>query len=123
MFAALERYLKLDHNLEWKTWEKRLDAMARVISSLQGVETGRFVPEVANHVPHMYVKWDEAALGITKTECHRQLLEGEPSIEVLCEEYPQGLSVTPYMLNPSEDIMVARRIKETLSAAQKKVTR
>lgn len=121
MFVALERYLKLDHDIEWKNWEKRLDAMAHVISTARGVETGRFVPEVANHVPHMFVKWDEAALGLTKTECHRQLLEGEPSIEVLCEEYPQGLSITPYMLDPSEDLIVARRIKEVLSTGQKRV--
>src|SRR5581483_6207032 len=120
MLVALERYLELDHELEWKNWEKRLDGMARVISSVPGVETGRFVPEVANHVPHMFVKWDEAALGLTKTECHRQLLEGEPSIEVLCEEYPQGLSVTPYMMTPREDMIVARRIKEVLSTGQKR---
>ncbi len=120
MLVALERYLKQDHDLEWKNWEKRLDSMARVISSVPGVETSRFVPEVANHVPHMYVKWDETMLGITKKECHRQLLEGEPSIEVLGEDDPQGLSVTPYMMTPREDMIVARRLKEVLSAGQKR---
>jgi len=119
MFAAIERYLKLDHDAEWTDWEKRTAAMDRIVSSLPGVHTGRFVPDVANHVPHLYLQWDETALGITKAECCRQLREGEPSIEVLEDDYPYGLSVTPFMMKPGEEILVARRMREVLLAAGK----
>jgi len=119
MFVALERYLNVDHEAEWKDWEARLDTIDRVVSSVPGVRTGRFVPEVANHVPHLSIQWDEKALGITKTECAKQLEDGEPSIICLAEEYPQGLSVTPFMLQPGEEKIVARRLKEIFTAAQK----
>ncbi|PYV41087.1 MAG: hypothetical protein DMG06_18300 [Acidobacteria bacterium] len=55
LYVALERYLKVDHEVEWKNWEKQLETMEKTISSVPGVRTGRFVPEVANHVPHLYL--------------------------------------------------------------------
>jgi L-seryl-tRNA(Ser) seleniumtransferase len=120
MYVALERYMKVDHETEWKYWEARLDAIDKVVSQVSGVHTGRFVPEVANHVPHLYVEWDEQAMGLTKAECVKQLEDGEPSIVVLGGEYEHGLGVTPFMMNPVEDRIVARRLKEILLAAQKK---
>jgi L-seryl-tRNA(Ser) seleniumtransferase len=120
MFVAVERYLKVDHDAEWKDWERRIGAMERILSSLPGIHTGRFVPDVANHVPHLYLQWDEKALGLTKKECARELRDGEPSIEVLEDDYPYGMSVTPFMMKPSEELIVARRMKAVFLAAQKK---
>jgi L-seryl-tRNA(Ser) seleniumtransferase len=120
MFAAVERYVNLDHDAEWKDWERRVAAMDKIISSVPGVHTGHFVPDVANHVPHLYLQWDETALGITRADCCQQLREGEPSIEVLQDDYPYGMAVTPFMMKPGEELLVARRIKEVLSAARKK---
>jgi L-seryl-tRNA(Ser) seleniumtransferase len=120
MFVALERYLKVDHEAEWKDWEARLETIDKLVSSVPGVHTSRFVPEVANHVPHLSIQWDETAFGLTKAECAKQLEEGEPSIVCLAEDYPYGLSVTPFMMKPGEEKIVARRLKEILSAAQKK---
>src|SRR5947208_10912026 len=59
MYVAVERYLKIDHEAEWKDWESRLDAIDKIVSAVPGVHTGRFVPEVANHVPHLSVEWNE----------------------------------------------------------------
>jgi L-seryl-tRNA(Ser) seleniumtransferase len=120
MFVAVERYLQIDHEAEWKGWERRLHGMERILSTVPGVQTGRFVPEVANHVPHLYLKWDESELGITKVECAKQLREGEPSIEVLEDEYHHGMSVTPFMMKPGEELIVARRIKTILEQARGK---
>jgi L-seryl-tRNA(Ser) seleniumtransferase len=120
MFVAVERYLKVDHDAEWKDWERRLSAMEKILSSLPGIHTGRFVPDVANHVPHLYLQWDEKALGLTKAECAQQLREGEPSIEVLEDDYPYGMSVTPFMMKPGEELIVARRMRAVFLAAQKK---
>jgi len=118
MFAAVERYLSVDHDAEWKDWERRIGAMEKILASVNGVQLGRFVPDVANHVPHLYLKWDESALGITKADCAKQLREGEPSIEVLEDDYPRGLSVTPFMMKPGEELIVARRIKDLLDQAR-----
>jgi len=120
MFVAVERYLRLNHEAEWKDWEQRIQAMKKVLSSSAGLEMGTFVPEVANHVPHLYLKWDESAWGITKADCAKQLREEEPSIEVLEDDHPQGMSVTPFMMKPGEELIVARRIKDVLDQARSK---
>ncbi|MGO8789254.1 MAG: aminotransferase class V-fold PLP-dependent enzyme [Terriglobia bacterium] len=120
MFAAVERYLRIDHDAEWKDWEQRVQAMAKILASVQGLQVGSFVPDVANHVPHLYLKWDESALGITKAECAKQLRDGEPSIEVLEDDYPKGMCVTPFMMQPGEELIVACRIEALLVQARDK---
>jgi len=119
MLVAVERYLKVDHQAEWKNWEAQLDTIEKIVTAVPGVRVGRFVPEVANHVPHMSFQWDEQAFGLTKAECAKQLEEGEPSIVCLAGEYPHGLSVTPFMMKPGEDRIVARRLRDILAAAAK----
>ena len=61
-------------------------------------------------------------MGITKAECAKQLREGDPSIEVLEDDYPQGMSVTPFMMKPGEELIVARRIKAIFEQAHGKAT-
>jgi hypothetical protein len=59
-------------------------------------------------------------LGLSKADCAKLLREGEPSIEVLEDDYPQGMSVTPFMMKPGEELIVARRIKAILEQARSK---
>ncbi len=120
MYVALERYLKVDHDAEWKDWERRLVAVDKIVSSVPGIHTGHFVPEVANHVPHLYIQWDEQAMELTKADCLKQLDEGEPRIACLGDDYTYGLSMTPFMMKPGEELTVARRLKTIFGAAQKK---
>jgi L-seryl-tRNA(Ser) seleniumtransferase len=122
MFVTLERYLRIDHAAEWKDWEARLDTIEKTVSAVPGVQMGRFVPDVANHVPHLYFQWDEKAFGLTLAECAKQLEDGEPSIICLAGENARGLSVTPFMMKPGEERIVARRVKEAFMAAQKKAS-
>ncbi len=117
MLVALERYLSIDHKAEWKEWERRVDAMDKVVSSVPSVRTERFVPDVANHVPHLSIQWDEAKLGITSAQCCSRLREGEPCIEVLEDDEGHKMAVTPFMMKPEEDLIVARHIKQALEAA------
>ena len=116
MVKALELYLNEDHLALNDEWQRRLVLISSKICSLPSVTTSYFVPDVANHVPHLSITWDEAKLGITRAQCGQDLREGEPSIEVLVNEYPQGLAVTPFMMTPDEDLVVARKIKEILAA-------
>jgi len=120
MYVAVERYVKADHDAEWNDWQARLDTMDKMVSSVPGVHTGRFVPEVANHVPHLYLQWDEKAFGLTKAECEKQLEDGDPSIVCLADDYAYGLAVTPFMMKPGEEGIVGRRLHEVLSAALKR---
>jgi uncharacterized pyridoxal phosphate-dependent enzyme len=122
MYTAVERYLRIDHEAEWKDWEARVGTMESAVSSAPGVRTSRFVPEIANHVPHLRIEWDEEALGMTHTDCARELEEGEPSIVCLVSERGKGIALTPYMMMPGEEKIVARRLKEIFTTRKKKTS-
>jgi L-seryl-tRNA(Ser) seleniumtransferase len=116
MMVAVELYLTRDHAAEWQEWEKRVKQIAGAAGSVRGVTTERFVPEITYSVPHLRIRWDEAAVKITPREAMRRLREGEPSIE-LRSSLPDCLEVGVWMLQPGEAPIVARRIREVLQGA------
>jgi L-seryl-tRNA(Ser) seleniumtransferase len=118
MLAALERYLALDHAGELQDFEKRADAIRRSASAVSGVKAEVFVPEVANHVPHVRISWDAASKGITPAEAVKALRDGEPSIGIRSEG--DALVIGVWMMQPGEDKVVARRLREVLENKAKK---
>jgi len=59
MVKALELFLNEDHEALWKEWQDQLELISRQITSVAGVKTSFFVPDIANHVPHMAITWNE----------------------------------------------------------------
>ena len=53
MLAALERYVAMDHAVELRDFEKRAETIRSSAAAVSGVKAEVFVPEVANHVPHV----------------------------------------------------------------------
>jgi L-seryl-tRNA(Ser) seleniumtransferase len=83
------------------------------VAAVPGVKAEVFVPEVANHVPHLRVGWegaDEAAA----TAVVKAMKDGEPSIGIRNEG--QDLVLGVWMMRPGEDKIVARRLKQVLQA-------
>ncbi len=116
MMVALEIALKRDHQAEWQEWERRVKLIAARLAPLKAVRTETFVPDVTYSVPHLRIRWDEAALKIAPSEVIRRLREGEPSIEV--RSSPKDcVEVGVWMLQPGEAPIVARRIHEVLRSA------
>jgi L-seryl-tRNA(Ser) seleniumtransferase len=70
------------------------------------------VPEVANHVPHVEIKIDAAAAGITGPEISKKLREGTPSIGVRPGD---DLMIGVWMMQPGDELVVARRLKEVIT--------
>jgi seryl-tRNA(Sec) selenium transferase len=58
MVKALELFLKEDHDALAKEWQNRLEGISQQITKVPGVSTSFFVPDIANHVPHMQITWD-----------------------------------------------------------------
>ena len=112
MLAALELYLKKDHARELQEFEKRAEAIRASAASVAGVKAEVFVPEVANHVPHVRISWDggNAAQASAVVAAMR---EGEPSIAIRSEE--QNLVIGVWMMRQGEEKIVARRLKEVLT--------
>lgn len=116
MMVALENYAKRDHESEWREWEKRIAVIRNSVANLPTLTSEVYVPEIANHTPHLRLKWDAAALKITPTEAVDQLRRGEPSVEVTPAAKDE-LVMNVWMLQPGEAQIVARRLREVLRGA------
>ena len=73
-----------------------------------------FVPEVANHVPHLRVTWDASAVGISANDVVKALKDGEPSIATRNEG--PALVIGVWMMRPGEEKIVARRLSRCSSS-------
>ncbi len=116
MYIALEKYVKQDHDKEWKMWEDRVRVITDAVKNINGVTSNITVPPYANHTPLINILWDESKVKISQKDLQEKLRNGEPSIEVMPNE-KSGINVTVFMLKPGQDKIVARRIKEELSNA------
>jgi L-seryl-tRNA(Ser) seleniumtransferase len=116
MLVALELFLARDHSATWNEWERRCRHIARTLKDFQDVQTEVHVPQVANAVPHLWVRWDYERRGLRPSDMARMLREGQPSIEVNPDSREQ-LVVGVWMMEPGQEEAVARRIHEILSKA------
>ena len=112
MLVALEMYLEKDHARERAEFDKRAESIRSSAASVPGVTAEVFVPEVANHVPHVRVSWDAAAKGYTPADVVKALRDGNPSIGTRSEG--PAVVVGIWMMRPGEDKVVARRLREVL---------
>jgi D-glucosaminate-6-phosphate ammonia-lyase len=117
MLVALELYLKRDHAADLGEWERRADVIARAAKKVKGVETEIYMPPVANHVPHLRIRWDESVVRLTPIEAKRQLAEGDPAIEAGPGTSEKELVIGVWMMQPGEAEIVARRIAALLKSA------
>jgi L-seryl-tRNA(Ser) seleniumtransferase len=115
MLAALELYLEKDHAKEQLDFEKRAEVIRSSAASLPGVKAEVFVPEVANHVPHVRISWDTAARKLTPADVVKALRDGDPSIGTRSEG--ENLVIGVWMMRPGEDKIVARRLRQVLETS------
>jgi uncharacterized pyridoxal phosphate-dependent enzyme len=115
LMVALEIYLAKDHEKEWGMWEEWVEKIAGAVRSVPSVETEMYVPKVANHVPHLRIRWNRNRVKISPPELREKLSNGHPSIEVFGGEDRVELNV--FMMRAEEVTIVARRMKELLEQA------
>ena len=114
MVKALDLFLAEDHEALAKEWQDRLELISREITKVHGVSTSFFVPDIANHVPHMRITWDEAHIALTPEQASKLLRSSTPSIVIGSGEEQPGLSMNSFMLQPGEDKLVAARLSQFL---------
>src|SRR5579859_1529045 len=81
MVKALELFLKEDHDALIREWQSRLENVARELNKVPGVSTSFFVPDIANHVPHMQISWD-SKISLQPHEASKLLRNSKPSIVI-----------------------------------------
>lgn len=119
MMVALEVYLQRDHEHDWQQWEAWVARIASEVEKLPHVTTVVYVPAVANHVPHLRVRWDQQALPVSGAQLVQALRYGHPSIEVAGGG--NSISISVFMMQPEEIEIVGRRVRETLQQAMASV--
>ena len=117
MLVALELYVKKDHAAEWKEWERRVQTIADSVRDLPSVQTETWVPDIANHVPHLKIRWDEAKIKVSPPDVMKRLREGKPSVEACPATNEKELVIGVWMMQPGDAQLVARRVREVLKSA------
>src|SRR6266852_8490111 len=110
MVKALDLYLNEDHEALWKEWQNQLEYISRQITRVDGVSTSFFVPDIANHVPHMAITWDASRIALTPKEVSKLLGDSVPSIIMGAGEDRPGLAMNSFMLQPGENKVVAEQL-------------
>lgn len=126
MVAAVDWLLsQTDDGME-KEFRGRAQRIAKYLSSVPTLTSQIYVPEVANHVPTLLLRYDQQKVKIAPLEVAKMCRVGSPIIEL----HPATGSPEPglpsdantivvgvWMLQPGQDLIVARRLKQILMNA------
>jgi len=111
--AALEWWIYgRDHEGEWKQWEGYIKHIGDAITDIPTVRTKVVQPGRINVTPTLSITWDEQSIGLSPQQVHNKLLNGEPRIKMAVND--NDLSVNPYMMEPGEERIVAKRLRQIL---------
>jgi len=125
LVAAVDWFLKQDDAAIEAECRTRGNRIAKQLSTIPGVQTQIFIPEVANHVPHLLITYDQNRMKITGAEALQKMREGKPRIELNPSTGgapasaglpggPNTIVVGLWMLQPGEEMVVAKRLREVL---------
>jgi L-seryl-tRNA(Ser) seleniumtransferase len=121
LLASVERYVRLDHKAEWREWERRIALIAQAVKAIPTVECESIVPDIANHVPHLQVSWDEKRVKITRERITRELADGDPPILIgrVSGTGDKGILISVFVLQEGEDRIVGDRLRVLLEKASR----
>src|ERR1035438_1231814 len=139
--TALETWLKLDEKKLYAEWNGRVDRIRKLVETVPGVKTETYVPDDGNRYPTLRISWDQQGWRYTISDCVQELRSGSPVIEVLGVDnpslvtavregdpnrkelkQPDHIELVSMTIKPGEEIIVGRRLRAILGAAQKKAT-
>jgi L-seryl-tRNA(Ser) seleniumtransferase len=126
MVAAVDWLLsQTDEGME-KEFRGRAQRIANHLSAVPTLTSQIYVPEVANHVPTLLLRYDQQKVRIAPREVAKMCRQGSPSIEL----HPATGSPEPglpsdantvvvgvWMLQPGQDLIVAKRLRQILMGA------
>ena len=125
MVAAVDWVLSHTEESMQGDYQKRANLIAAAVKGIPSVKTETVVPRIANHVPHLLIRFDPAVTGVTTAQIVDTLRTGTPSIELnpnTGQKPNQGipadantLVVGVWMLQPGEDAIVGDRIRAALT--------
>lgn len=138
--AAVEAWYRMDVAALNKEWNGRVERIQKLVETVPGVTASIATPTGGNSYPTLTVSWNQSEWGYTTADCARELLDGTPRIAVLTDDNPSDvlsrepnrhrkspksagggqLQIISMTLQPGEEIIVGRRLRQLLSAARAK---
>jgi L-seryl-tRNA(Ser) seleniumtransferase len=128
MVAAVDWFLSQSDAGFEAEFRGRADLIAAALKDIPTLKAEIFIPPVANNVPHLLIRYDQQRVKISPKEVAKKLYAGTPSIELNpatgsteasagIPKDPNKIVVGVWMLEPGEDAIVARRLREVLTQA------
>lgn len=129
MVAAVDWFLSQSDEGFEKEFRRRAERIATHLKGLPSLEAEVTIPPVANHVPHLIIRYDHEKLKISPRDVMMELRHGTPSIELnpstgrasgASAGIPADVNtivVGVWMLQAGEEMIVARRLREVLGKA------
>jgi L-seryl-tRNA(Ser) seleniumtransferase len=137
--TALETWLKIDEKKLYAEWNDRLDRIRKLVETVPGVKTSTFIPDDGNRYPTLKISWDHHGWRYSIADCVQELRAGSPVIEVLGADNPSlvkavregnpnhkelkepdHIELVSMTIQSGEEMIVGKRLRAILSAAQKK---
>jgi uncharacterized pyridoxal phosphate-dependent enzyme len=140
--TAVETWLSIDEKKLYAEWNARVDKIAKLVETVPGVRTDVFVPDDGNRYPTLRIYWDQEGWGYTIDDCVHALRASDPVIEVLGADNPSlvpavhegiqrptrkaprpkvdHIELVSMTMQDGEEMIVGKRLRELLGAAQKK---
>lgn len=124
MLAAVEMWMKRDHQAEIRAWTKQLEYIVGRIKGIPGVTTSIHQPRGrSNPSPGMAVEWDMEKIPLTGDDVEHILWDGNPRVAVSGAgsflPFPPNLRpnirINTSQLNEGEEKIIAERVYEVLS--------
>jgi L-seryl-tRNA(Ser) seleniumtransferase len=125
LVAAVDWFLSQDDAAMEAEYQKRADLIAAKVKTIPTVKTQVFIPEVANHVPHLLITYDQNRIKLSGTDVLHKMRAGKPRIELNpgtgggpasagLPGGPNTIIVGVWMLQPGEDAFVGDRLYDVL---------
>ena len=124
MVAAVDWVLSQTEDSMQADYRQRAERIAAKLQGVPSVSTEIVTPKIANHVPHLLVRFDPALAGASTQQILATLRAGKPSIELNPNSgrpFNQGipsdantLVVGVWMLQPGEEETVGLRLRSAL---------
>jgi D-glucosaminate-6-phosphate ammonia-lyase len=120
MLAAIEAWVKRDHDAIEKTWMSWLNNISNRIKNIESISIDIREPRgLNNRTASMTISWDPEVLNITGEEVAEDFAKNKPRIAIGARsDYDAGttsISINTYVMQPGEDKIVGDRIYNILS--------
>jgi L-seryl-tRNA(Ser) seleniumtransferase len=128
MVAAVDWLLDQTDEAMQAEFRRRAERIAAHLNGIPELTHEIFVPPLANAIPHLLLRYDQARVKISPLDVSDVLRKGTPSIELNPATGRQSGSaglpnaenaiiVGVWMLQPGEDLIVARHLRAVLLKA------